>query len=275
MKVLNLTNLDVKTKVGKRCPYFEPNVTESTILQVDGVTVGFYIKDVSEVSDKLGTLLAIANKEFRSDNVPKSLLERSDVLKHLQENPNMSRKEAMSLGTVQMSTILGSVPPKAQFKRLYGNRSQVHKVKTAQTFVKAMLACGNEGERVIKKLAPNLHSTQVKAMEGVDKKWRFGNLYTSSISNYNISAPFHKDTGNVKGSVNIIYTKRHQSKGGCLNVPDYGLTFEQADNSMLVYPAWMNVHGVTPIVPLQEGGYRNSLIFYSLKAFIKKTDEQK
>ena len=55
--------------------------------------------------------------------------------------------------------------------------------------------------------------------------------------------------------------------GGCLNVPDYNATFEQADNSMLVYPAWRNVHGVTPIKPIAEGGYRNSLIFYPLKAF--------
>jgi len=36
---------------------------------------------------------------------------------------------------------------------------------------------------------------------------------------------------------------------------------------MLVYPDWKNVHGVTPIEPTFEGGYRNSLIFYPLKAF--------
>jgi hypothetical protein len=42
---------------------------------------------------------------------------------------------------------------------------------------------------------------------------------------------------------------------------------DSSDNSMLVYPAWRNVHGVTPIVPTHEGGYRNSLVFYPLKAF--------
>ena len=99
------------------------------------------------------------------------------------------------------------------------------------------------------------------------KRWRFSDLYTSSISNYNISAPFHRDTGNIEGAVNVIITKRHNSKGGSLNVPDYNATFEQADNSMLVYPAWKNIHGVTPIKPMQENGYRNSLIFYPLKAF--------
>ena len=92
-------------------------------------------------------------------------------------------------------------------------------------------------------------------------------MFTSSISNYNISAPFHRDTGNIKNTVNIILTKRNNANGGCLNVPDYNATFEQADNSMLVYPAWRNVHGVTPIKPIAENGYRNSLIFYPLKAF--------
>jgi hypothetical protein len=95
----------------------------------------------------------------------------------------------------------------------------------------------------------------------------WNNVFTSSISNFNISAPFHRDTGNIVGTVNIILTKRNNANGGCLNVPDYNLTFEQADNSMLVYPAWRNVHGVTPIKPIAEDGYRNSLIFYPLKAF--------
>jgi hypothetical protein len=27
------------------------------------------------------------------------------------------------------------------------------------------------------------------------------------------------------------------------------------------------MHGVTPIIPTFEGGYRNSLVFYPLKAF--------
>ena len=92
-------------------------------------------------------------------------------------------------------------------------------------------------------------------------------MFTSSISNFNIAAQYHRDTGNMLNSVNIIFTKRNNSKGGCLNVPDYDVTFEQADNSMLVYPAWKNIHGVTPIIPTAKNGYRNTLIFYPLKAF--------
>jgi hypothetical protein len=67
--------------------------------------------------------------------------------------------------------------------------------------------------------------------------------------------------------VNVIICKKHNSKGGDLHVPDYNATIGQQDNSILVYPAWRNVHGVTPIIPIHKDGYRNSLIFYPLKAF--------
>ena len=94
-------------------------------------------------------------------------------------------------------------------------------------------------------------------------------MFTSSISNYNISAPFHRDNGNIQGCVNVIIAKKKDATGGNTTVPDYGATVDSCDNSMLVYPAWRNVHGVTPIVPNKKDGYRNSLVFYPLKAFKK------
>jgi len=130
-----------------------------------------------------------------------------------------------------------------------------------------MLMLAKESEELLKKILPAQHETQKKELSSVDKKWKFAELFTSSISNFNISAPYHRDNGNVKNSVNVILTKRKNSIGGCLHVPDYDVTFEQADNSMLVYPAWRNVHAVTPISISHDNGYRNSFIFYALKAF--------
>jgi hypothetical protein len=78
----------------------------------------------------------------------------------------------------------------------------------------------------------------------------------------------HRDTGNIVGACNVIICKKHNSKGGDLYVPDYGAVFGQRDNSVLVYPAWRNLHGVTPIIPTHDGGYRNSHILYPLKAFV-------
>jgi hypothetical protein len=168
---------------------------------------------------------------------------------------------------LQYSTIIGSIPPKPMMRRPYASISSVHSIKTAQTFIKAMYLLAKESEKLIKEILPKQYEQQLQLFKEVGDKWKFGDLFTSSISNYNISAPFHRDAGNIVGAVNVIICKKQNSKGGDLHIPDYGATIGQQDNSILVYPAWRNMHGVTPILPTHEGGYRNSLVFYPLKAF--------
>ena len=132
-----------------------------------------------------------------------------------------------------------------------------------------------ESEELIREITPSIYDAQLAVInEKVPPKFRFGRLFTSSISNFNIPAPFHRDAGNLEGCVNVIIAKKKNARGGNTTVPDYGATVDSRDNSMLVYPAWRNVHGVTPIVPTQEGGYRNSLVFYPLKAFNNYWDEK-
>lgn len=264
MKRIDLIKVEHNRKIGQKCEYIEPNVTEDSIFYVDGEPIGFYMTKMPEKMCKLANL---ANAEFNSNRVPKTKLDRSDVLKAQIDNPTLSRAQAREIGTSQMSAILGSVPPKPQFMRYYGTTSSIHSVKTAQTFIKAMLLLARESEQLIKELLPKQYEQQIELFKEVPEKWKFANLFTSSISNFNISAPFHRDTGNIVGAVNVIICKKHNSKGGDLHVPDYGATIGQQDNSILVYPAWKNVHGVTPIIPIHEDGYRNSLIFYPLKAF--------
>ena len=268
MKTIKLQKIEHDIKVGKRCEYIEPTVFEDCLLEVDGEIIGFYIKDISKYNKKLSMLLSVADKEFRSDNVPKTVMDRMSTIANEKDKSKVhSRAASRAQGCSQYSTILGSIPPNPVMRRPYPNISSVHRDKKAKTFIKALWGACLEAEQIIKELTPDIHKKQTELFEDIKKDWRFGNMYTSSISNYNIAAAYHRDTGNVVGTVNTILTKRNNSKGGCLNVPDYNATFEQADNSMLVYPAWKNVHGVTPIQPTSPDGYRNSLIFYALKAF--------
>lgn len=264
MKRIDLIKVEHNHKIGDRCEYIEPNVTEDCIFYSDGEAIGFYL---TKMPEKMCKLADLANAEFRTKNVPKTLLERSDVYKKVYKE-GMTRKEAKAAGTVQMSSILGSIPPKAHMQRPYPSISSVHSVKTAQTFIKAMLMLAKESEQLIKEILPEQYEKQLELFKDMPKEWKFANMFTSSISNFNISAPFHKDTGNIIGAVNVIICKKHNSKGGDLHVPDYNATIGQKDNSILVYPAWRNVHAVTPIIPTHDGGYRNSLVFYPLKAFL-------
>jgi hypothetical protein len=263
MKRIDLIKVEHSRKMGEVCEYIEPNVNEDCIFYLDGEPIGFYI---SKMPEKMCKLADLANVEFRSSKVPKTTMSRATVA--TKEAYELMKTDKTGKQRVdQYSTILGGIPPKAQFKRPYPNLSSVHSVKTAQTFIKAMLLLAKESEQLIKEILPKQYEQQIELFKDVPEKWKLGNLFTSSISNYNISAPFHRDTGNIVGAVNVIICKKFNSKGGDLHIPDYNATIGQQDNSILVYPAWRNVHGVTPIIPTFENGYRNSLIFYPLKAF--------
>jgi hypothetical protein len=265
MKRIDLIPIEHNRKIGEACEYIEPNVKEDCIFYAEGEPIGFYMKQMPEKMCKLADL---ANVEFRSKNVPKSLMDRISSVKGKFKNTPTN----IGQGVEQMSVILGSIPPKPMVRRPYASISSVHSVRTAQTFIKAMLLLAKESEQLIKQILPKQYDQQIELFKDVSEKWRFGNLFTSSISNYNISAPFHKDTGNIVGAVNVIICKQKNAKGGDLHIPDYNATIGQIDNSILVYPAWRNVHGVTPIIPTHEGGYRNSLVFYPLKAFVGLKD---
>ena len=257
MRTLELNKILHNVKVGDTCEYIEPNITEDTIFMEGGEVVGFFLKDISKYDTNLSKLVAVANNELLSPRVPKSTMKRSSGL---------IDKGAEVL---QYSTIIGSVPPKPHMRRPYPTISSVHQSKTAGTYIKAMIMVAFHSEELIKKIAPEIYERQLELFKKVPQKWKLGRLFTSSISNYNIAAGFHVDNANIRGCVNVIICKRENSKGGCTTVPDYGATMDSCDNSMLVYPAWRNIHGVTPIIPLAANGYRNSLVFYPLKAFLE------
>jgi hypothetical protein len=267
MKRIDLIKVEHNRKIGEDCEYIEPNITEDCVFYADGEPIGFYL---TKMPEKMCKLADLANAEFRSKNVPKSVMNRASAIEQLTARADIKEKYAHKKGNEvsQMSTLLGSIPPKPMVRRPYATISAVHRENKAQTFIKAMLLLAKESEQLIKEILPKQYEQQVELFKQVSDKWKFANLFTSSISNFNISAPFHRDTGNIVGAVNVIICKQKNAKGGDLHIPDYNATIGQVDNSLLVYPAWRNVHGVTPIIPTFEGGYRNSLVFYPLKAFI-------
>lgn len=253
MKTIELKRIPHAVKIGDQPAERPPTLFEDSLFVDNGEVIGFYL---ATLPDRLQKLVNVADAELNSKRVPKSEMRRSSGL----------RGDGQEVR--QYSCIIGSVPPKPHMRRAYATKSSVHAVASARTFVKAMIAAGREALAIVEQVAPTVYATHKEAVERrVPEEWRFADLFTSSISNYNIAAAIHQDNLNVKGAVNVIITKRRNSTGGNLYVPDYDVTFNSADNSMLVYPAWRNMHGVTPIVPTHPGGYRNSLVWYALDAF--------
>lgn len=260
MKKIELKKVEHQVKIGQKCGQKKPNIIEDTIFLENGEPIGFYISDIGKYSERAKKLADLANAELRSKNVPKSTMKRSSGF-----------SGGVEAEVLQYSTILGGVPPKPLMRRPYPTMSSVHAVDSAKTFVKAMVMLAEESEKLIEQITPGIYKQQLEIFDNeVESQWRFSKLFTSSISNFNISAAFHIDKANIPNCVNVIIAKKWRADGGHTTVPDYDATMNSCDNSMLVYPAWKSVHGVTPIVITGEGGYRNSLVFYPLKAFLKK-----
>lgn len=257
MNVIELQRVEHAYKKGQECGYHKPNITDSCLMIEDGEPVGFFLKQLPE---RARGLADIANQELRSDRVPKAQMERKERIG--------TRPDGTGIYNViqQYSTIIGSIPPKPHMRRPYASRSSVHATKSTATFVKSMMGLMRECASIYHDIMPEVAQEHERLVQEIPERWRFGNMFTSSISNFNISAPYHTDHANVKGTCNFIITKRNGSTGGNLHVPDYDATFDQADYSLLVYPAWRNMHGVTPITETKKGGYRNSLVFYALHA---------
>lgn len=252
MKQIELKQIDHNFQIGDHCINLEPNIRGDCLLYENGQLVGFFMnklpKETAQYAD-------IANAELLSANVPKSEMRRSSGL----------RNDAAEVR--QYSTIIGACPPKPHMRRPYPTISSVHAEPKAQNFIKAMLLLCAGCEKLIKRYMPEQYEKQKELISQVPQHWRFGELFTSSISNFNIPAAYHIDRANIRDTVNVIITKRYRAEGGDIHVPDYNACFKQVDNSILVYPAWRNMHGVTPI-KAKPGGHRNSLVFYPLKAFV-------
>ena len=100
MKRIDLIEVKHNRKIGKVCEYIEPNVTEDSIFYVDGEPIGFYL---TKMPEKMCKLADLADKEFRSKNVPKSMLARAGKLRALQMGK--SKEEANEIDVEQFSTI--------------------------------------------------------------------------------------------------------------------------------------------------------------------------
>jgi len=166
MDKVEIKPVEHSIKIGDQCGNKTANITEDSLFMLDGEPVGFYIKSVK---GKMKQLLNIANKEFRSDNVPKSEMRRSNDVR-------------------QYSTILGSVPSKPNMRRPYPSISSVHQKKTAKQFIKAMMLLIRESETLIKKHLPKIYKKQKEVIrENVAKNWQFSNSTSSKTCTFGLT----------------------------------------------------------------------------------------
>lgn len=94
--------------------------------------------------------------------------------------------------------------------------------------------------------------------------WRFHDTpWTSGIINDIVSIPYHRDSGNVSGVWSAMIVLRNKADGGNLHLPEYGVTLECFNNSLVFFDGQAAYHGVTPITLRNKEAFRRSIVMYS------------
>lgn len=91
-----------------------------------------------------------------------------------------------------------------------------------------------------------------------------GTPFTSGIVNWNNPLKYHFDSGNFKDVKSCMVALKKGVRGGYLACPEYGVGFEIADGSILIFDGQSILHGVTPIEKIEPRAHRFTLVFYTL-----------
>lgn len=99
--------------------------------------------------------------------------------------------------------------------------------------------------------------------EAIHPDWLIaGTPFTSGIVNDRSALPFHKDSGNLKGTWSMMLSLRENTDGGGLQIPELDLNLAIPDRSMVIFEGQRYWHGVTPLVYRKPGAYRFTLVWY-------------
>lgn len=123
---------------------------------------------------------------------------------------------------------------------------------------------------IYKAAFPEKYDHSLKAIETIRPEWRIpGSAFTSGIINLDNPLQYHYDAGNFEGTWSVMAVFKKNSAGGFLVLPEYDIRVACADSSIFIFDGQSELHGVTPIVNMAEGGYRYSVVFYSLEALCR------
>lgn len=102
----------------------------------------------------------------------------------------------------------------------------------------------------------------------VHSDWRVGGTpWTSGIINNTAALPYHRDSGNLDGTLSAMLSVRKHVKGGGLHLPEYDVTLAVPNGSLIIFDGNTVWHGVTPFVFQRKDAYRYTLVWYAKAGF--------
>lgn len=197
---------------------------------------------------------------------PQALAERLEQLKFGQIN----RTGGVVTETVQVGAV-----PRVTIRRDFCTKAKMARENPALHDQLAAEA-GRVAEQYAK-IYPELHDQHARqTREHVQPEYQLpGGIFTSGVINRNSPIQYHLDRGNYPDVWSGMIVLKRDCGGGYLSVPQLGLGFQLADNTVFFFDGQSLIHGVTPIGLRSARSYRYSIVFYSLKAMWRcQTEEQ-
>lgn len=121
-------------------------------------------------------------------------------------------------------------------------------------------------QETLKSIFPDVWDADHATMsDSVLNDWRLGETtWTSGVINKSSSLPYHRDGFNFPVWTAMPVVRRNM-RGGYLHIPEYDVTVASRDGWAVFFPGYQLVHGVTPMEPTRDDGYRISVVFYALR----------
>lgn len=233
-----LTREEATKIVGQQVPDLEPNVT-SAVVVADATTrdPAFAYLPIGDVASLRRTVL----------DIPYTTL------------------TTRSSGWQNVSRTFGYAPRRPVYgregcedTRLWSERPEGHAI---------LLHYANVVRDRLFEIFPDIAETDRDTMahSGVQEEWKLGETnWTSGVVNKSSALPYHRDGFNFPVWTAMPVVRRHM-KGGYLHIPEYNAVVASRDGWAVFFPGYELVHGVTPLHPTREDGYRYSVVYYALK----------
>lgn len=111
---------------------------------------------------------------------------------------------------------------------------------------------------------PEVFEHDYREIQQVLPEWRMTEdaLWTSGVINQSSALPYHRDGSNFD-TWSAMPVIRRGMDGGNLHMPEYDITINCRDGWALWFNGYAYVHGVTPLKPRTQDGYRYSIVFYA------------
>lgn len=172
-----------------------------------------------------------------------------------------AKAQGRANGINNANLVFGSMPRAAFRRREYATRSM--KNEAFPQLYKAILELGIWCDQALSDASPEAHAKLRQESSGIKDEWLIpGTSWTSAIINRTSALPYHKDSGNVKGTYSAMAVARGFCDGGHLHIPEIDTVVRCDDGDVVMFDGASLTHGTTPMELRRKDGWRYTTVFY-------------